>query len=448
MTMAFKLLYLLPSIAIFFLSVSAQPNNDFTSQIQQINLKISHLESVIEESNAKLKEREVYLEECEKRINDMSQQIHNLQSTLSTIKADSLRAEERLKAQEEQVQLLWSTLRKNNFDLHVLKSQAQDTEEKIEEVTSRVETMGGIVTEQWIQVQHLEQALHIARMRALKAQRASFTRCALFKFINSVLSDFRAVELYILGEGTTVSSLISWYVDQFKRCSSMTKKYHHQLQGFIKDLMKKNELTASLANDEVVFFLTAYFQASALITFPLMSAWISTVLGSEADSDVTATPSSLVLFPMAMEETTWEQRLQALTHILTSPTNTPTLHSQLFIATQIPCYLKWDYPPILCPNPSLLKKWTLSFFLKRVFTMGIPQTSWRCKCPYQQPPPLILAKGVEEAQWGLEERKAYVRKRLATKKHLGINVNPLIPFLVPNVLLLSLMIWNPFHYLD
>jgi len=148
-----------------------------------------------------------------------------------------------------------------------------------------------------------------------------------------------------------------------------------------------------------------------------------------------------------MEDTTWEQKLQALTHILTNPTTTPTLHSQFFIATQIPCYLNWDYPPILCSNPSLLKKWEFSFFLKRVFTMGIPKTSWRSKCPFQQPPPLILAEGVEEAQWGVEQRKSYVRKRLA-RKPLGTYVNPLVPILLPNILLLSLMIWNPFSYLD
>ncbi|XP_019419431.1 PREDICTED: uncharacterized protein LOC109329959 [Lupinus angustifolius] len=265
--------YLLPSISVFLflisLSVSPQSLNHFTSEIHQINLKIAHLELVLEENNGKLKEREQYLEECERRMNEMSENIYHLQSTLSTLKADSLNVEERFKAQEEEVQLLWSTLRRNNFDLHILKSKAQDTEEKLEEITSRVEKMNGIVTEQWIQVQHLEQALHITKMRTLKAQRAGYSRCTFLKFINSVLDDLRAVESYIFGERTTVSSLISWSMDLLKRCSSMTKKYHHQLQGFVKDLMKKNELTASLANDELVFFL-----ASALITFPLLSAWM------------------------------------------------------------------------------------------------------------------------------------------------------------------------------
>ncbi|XP_057430824.1 uncharacterized protein LOC130723714 [Lotus japonicus] len=149
-----------------------------------------------------------------------------------------------------------------------------------------------------------------------------------------------------------------------------------------------------------------------------------------------------------MEDATWEQKLQAVTHILTSPTTTPNLHSQFFIATQIPCYLNWDYPPFLCSNnPSLLRTWSFSFFLKRLFTTGLPQTSWRSKCPFQQPPPLILAQGLEEPQWGPEQRRVYGRKRLA-RKPLGRNVNPFIPVLIPNILLLSFMVWNPFRSQD
>ncbi|CAJ1961762.1 unnamed protein product [Sphenostylis stenocarpa] len=147
-----------------------------------------------------------------------------------------------------------------------------------------------------------------------------------------------------------------------------------------------------------------------------------------------------------MEEASWEQRLQALTHILTSPTTTPSLHSQFFIATQIPCYLNWDYPPFLCSNPNLLRTWLRSFFLKRVFGTAPPQTSWRSKCPFHQPPPLILADGVEEPHWGPQQRRAYVRKRMARK--LRKNVNPVPHIVIPNLLLLSLMIWNPFQSQD
>ncbi|QCD76790.1 hypothetical protein DEO72_LG1g411 [Vigna unguiculata] len=271
--MAMALPYLLTSIPTLLLLLHASLSASAQSihhEINQINVKISHLESVLEESNKRLKESDVYLEECDKRVNELSEQIHHLQSTLSTLKADSLLVERQNKALEEEVQLLWHTLRKNNFDLHILKSKAQETEERLEEVTSKVEKMDAIVNEQWIQVQHLEQALHITKVRTLRARRlTSVTRCTFLKFFNILLDDLRALYSYVFGERTAVSSLISQAMDKLKRCFSLTRMYHHQLQGYIKYQMERNELTASLANDELVFFL-----ASALIIFPLMSAWM------------------------------------------------------------------------------------------------------------------------------------------------------------------------------
>lgn len=146
-------------------------------------------------------------------------------------------------------------------------------------------------------------------------------------------------------------------------------------------------------------------------------------------------------------EGTWEQRIHALTHIITSPTTSPPLHSQFFIATQVPCYIHWDYPPILCTKSSKIfqsihLKWAFLTFLERVSRFNLPKTSWRSKCPYQIPPPVILAKGVEEAQWGEAERREYVRKRFR-RKRLGSKVNPLIPILIPNLFLFCLLFWDP-----
>ncbi|XXG45934.1 hypothetical protein AAC387_Pa02g0891 [Persea americana] len=148
-----------------------------------------------------------------------------------------------------------------------------------------------------------------------------------------------------------------------------------------------------------------------------------------------------------MEESTWEQRFHVLTHILTHQTTSPSLHSQLFVSTYIPCYLTWDFPPFLCNRKSripLLFQWGLSLFFKRVSRFGFPETSWRCKCPFQQPPPLMLAVGVEPApsQFGDEQRMEYLRKRL-TRKRLRSSILPVIPFIVPNMLLLLLLMWNP-----
>ncbi|CAL2225253.1 unnamed protein product [Prunus armeniaca] len=74
---------------------------------------------------------------------------------------DSLATDERLNALEEEVRLLWAASRKYNFDLHVLESKAEDDEDRLETVASQAQKMADIVTEQWIQIQRFEQALHI-----------------------------------------------------------------------------------------------------------------------------------------------------------------------------------------------------------------------------------------------------------------------------------------------
>ncbi|EOA29183.1 hypothetical protein CARUB_v10025455mg [Capsella rubella] len=141
-----------------------------------------------------------------------------------------------------------------------------------------------------------------------------------------------------------------------------------------------------------------------------------------------------------MEETTWEQRLQAVTHILTNPTTKPSLHSQFLIGSLVPNYTSWDYPPIY--SQKHLRQWWVSQILKRVSRFGLPDTSWRSNCPYYQPAAAVMAMGVDEGKWGKEERREYARKRLR-RKRLVNEVNPYIPLLVPNLLLFTLLLWDP-----
>ncbi|CAL2258383.1 unnamed protein product [Prunus armeniaca] len=77
---------------------------------------------------------------------------------------DSLANDERLNALEGEVRLLWAASRKYNFDLHVLEFKAQDAEDRLETVASQAQKMADIVTEQWIQIQQLGQALHITQI--------------------------------------------------------------------------------------------------------------------------------------------------------------------------------------------------------------------------------------------------------------------------------------------
>ncbi|GAY34599.1 hypothetical protein CUMW_012300 [Citrus unshiu] len=245
------------------------------AELQDAKLKIAGLESILEESIKKVNGKSNYIEERDKLVDDMTNKIHHLQSLLSKIKDDSSRAEERLNALEEEIRLLWAASRKNNFDIHNLESKALDAEDRLEEVSLQVEKMSEIVTEQWIQIQHLEQALHMAQLRAANVQRQlMYARCTFLKFVK----DFSEKHLpkltgmlvpYLPGKGSILISFMSQVQHQFKRFFLAFKKFHHELQGFIKQEMVKNKLTAALANEELVFFV-----ASALITFPILAAWV------------------------------------------------------------------------------------------------------------------------------------------------------------------------------
>ncbi|XWS19637.1 hypothetical protein CRYUN_Cryun31cG0032800 [Craigia yunnanensis] len=235
-------LILLPAFltCLFFsLTSQDQQNNNhnlFIRELHDAKLKISRLESVIEERIQSINAKTLYLKEREKLFEDMEKKITYLQSALSSLKHDLLLADERLKALEEEVHLLWAVSRKNNFEFHVLESKVQDAEDRLEVVTSQVEKISEVVTEQWIQIQHLEQAF-LAEMRALQAQRQRNMRWTFLKFISGLSvrnlpKMFGVLDSYSLGKGS-VLKYMSQALQQLRRFYSATKKYHHE---FFSDL--------------------------------------------------------------------------------------------------------------------------------------------------------------------------------------------------------------------
>ncbi|PSS04804.1 Myosin heavy chain, clone like [Actinidia chinensis var. chinensis] len=250
-------------------------NHHLIRDLEKAKLKIARLESIFEETIQDINAKVLHLKESQKLIEEMTPEMNRLQSALSSLKGKSSRADERINQLEEEVRLLWATLRKSNFELHLLESKAENAENRLELVTSQVETMAAIVTEQWIQIRQLEQALHMAEMRALKVKReVSSTRCRFLKFVRNLFSNHiqkltGMLDSFLLDKESALGSYVSRALHQLETILSAAKKYHHELQGFIQQEMERNEFTAALANKEVVFFV-----ASAIITFPMMSAWM------------------------------------------------------------------------------------------------------------------------------------------------------------------------------
>nr|GEV90388.1 Gag-Pol polyprotein [Tanacetum cinerariifolium] len=214
-------------------------------------VKLANLESTLEETIRILDSKNLYIKQTDKLLEDKTTEANRLQSLLLTIKNDSSWANEKLNQLEEEVRLLWDTARNNNFELHTLESKAQDAEKRLKKSKSRVETMAAIVTEQWIQVQQLEQALVIAE-RGIEEVKRKVSRCYFIKFVKGPFGN-------LLDDG--------WKM--LERNWSAAKQYHHKLQGFVKNEMQKWEFTAAYANKEVVFFV-----ASAIITFPTLSVGV------------------------------------------------------------------------------------------------------------------------------------------------------------------------------
>lgn len=256
-------------------SCTNQHNHHLICDFEDAKLKIARLEAILEETTQNMNAKSLYLEESRKLVDEMTHEMDRLQSALSSLKGESSRTNERLNQLEEEIRLLWATLRKTNFELHFLESKAQDAENRLELASSKVETMAAIITEQWIQIQQLEQALHIAEMRALKVKRQTrSTRCTFLKLVRNLFGNhlqkfMEMLDSFLFDKESAFGSYLSQVMHQLEKILSATKKYHHELQGFVKQEMEKNEFTAALAHKEVVFFV-----ASALITFPIMSAWM------------------------------------------------------------------------------------------------------------------------------------------------------------------------------
>ncbi|KNA13198.1 hypothetical protein SOVF_118870, partial [Spinacia oleracea] len=174
--------------------------------------------------------------------------------------------EEIIKLLEEQVRELEADVRRNDKNLHHLKVKAEDDKKSVELLASKVETMAKIVPELWFHVQKLEQACEVIERRTGELRRhLRNQKCSFFKFIN---------KLPVRHYQKMVVPYTSKALHQLRRSASVAKKYHHQLQGFVKRKMERNESTAVLAGEELVFFLV-----SIVVVFPIILAlrWLLSV---------------------------------------------------------------------------------------------------------------------------------------------------------------------------
>ncbi|XP_039144235.1 uncharacterized protein LOC120281611 isoform X2 [Dioscorea cayenensis subsp. rotundata] len=259
---------LLVSIPILLSAIFAFPNAEpskdvaFSSELEKLKLKIDHLESILQENARILNTKTHHLDEEKMLAEALELKINSLERSLDSLK----------------VRLLWAESRGNNFDIHMLESKVIDAVKNLEAVASAVDKLDNLVTEQWIQIQQLEQALQMAKINVAKVHKKSASKFQIKgknikdKISEGIFYPFQEVvglpDSFWLGNPVS-SSLISQLLDLVRRIMSTTKNFHYELQYFVKHVMETNDFTVSFANREVIFFL-----ASAIFILPLINAWV------------------------------------------------------------------------------------------------------------------------------------------------------------------------------
>ncbi|XP_072984552.1 uncharacterized protein [Typha latifolia] len=208
-----------------------ESNRIMKSEVEELKLKITRLEHILEESTRTLNSREAQLEEDNKLIEAME---HDIQALIY---------------EQDKV--------------------------KIENV----------VAEQWIQVRQFEQAFQLTKMMASKVRRRSMHRDGKYhiwpsKYMMSKVRQFlKCINLQHMTEvalpdsfflgGSVSQSFISQAYSQSERIMSGAQTYHYKVKEFVKYMMGLNKYTAPFA-DTVIGF-----SGHAILIFLIWMAWIS-----------------------------------------------------------------------------------------------------------------------------------------------------------------------------
>ncbi|KAH7655683.1 hypothetical protein IHE45_18G027800 [Dioscorea alata] len=238
---------LLVSIPILLSAIFAFPNAEpskdiaFSSELEKLKLKIDHLESILQENARILNSKTHHLDEEKKLAEALELKINSLERSLDSLKrsgsSGSSYSEIRISSLEEEVQLLWAESRGSNFDIHMLESKVIDAVKNLEAVASAADKLDNIVTEQWIQIQQLDQALQMAKIKVAKVHKKSASKFQIKgknikdKISEGIFYPFQeAVGLpdsFWLGNPVS-SSLISQLLDLVRRIMSTTKNFHYE----------------------------------------------------------------------------------------------------------------------------------------------------------------------------------------------------------------------------
>ncbi|KAF0932709.1 hypothetical protein E2562_012003 [Oryza meyeriana var. granulata] len=274
------------------------PADTLRSEVDELRLRVLHLESLLEENTKTLKSKANNLEENYNLIGTMEHDIEILMNRHESTKKSQSKSypESNVKALEDEVQLLRKVVRKLNENADSVESLANGAEKRVESLSLEVKKMEGIIAEQWIQIRQLEQAfvltkyirnLHDTFLMGVSNTKSYFSHtykhCRSFvqainrpyhevsRFWKTICSqhirDVDKPNVFFLG-GSISRSCISLPYNQLKIFMLSAQKFHHKVQIFLQDAMRSNSYSRGFAT-ELITFCLAYF----VVISPMWIAW-------------------------------------------------------------------------------------------------------------------------------------------------------------------------------
>ncbi|KAF0932708.1 hypothetical protein E2562_012003 [Oryza meyeriana var. granulata] len=301
------------------------PADTLRSEVDELRLRVLHLESLLEENTKTLKSKANNLEENYNLIGTMEHDIEILMNRHESTKKSQSKSypESNVKALEDEVQLLRKVVRKLNENADSVESLANGAEKRVESLSLEVKKMEGIIAEQWIQIRQLEQAFVLTKMMTSKVHQRSrlsetaykwpgkdlvlkyirnlhdtflmgvsntksyfshtYKHCRSFvqainrpyhevsRFWKTICSqhirDVDKPNVFFLG-GSISRSCISLPYNQLKIFMLSAQKFHHKVQIFLQDAMRSNSYSRGFAT-ELITFCLAYF----VVISPMWIAW-------------------------------------------------------------------------------------------------------------------------------------------------------------------------------
>ncbi|XP_078177303.1 uncharacterized protein LOC144571796 [Carex rostrata] len=182
-------------------------------EIQALKDHVFQLESSLVEITKKLDVKTELLEENSKLIEAMELDIQHLINEQENIKSSlSIRYhQDDNKDMEQEVELLKDQSSKVNSNIYHLELSAKDTQKNLETLNSEIIKIQSIISEQWIQIRHLEQAFQQTKIMASRVRRKTlqsipFGKLAYLKVVRFIevirlqlIHDITVLESFLLG---------------------------------------------------------------------------------------------------------------------------------------------------------------------------------------------------------------------------------------------------------